>query len=151
MFNQVLLFQSDVFSLEPPLREGGLPYDLPLGDDICAFLKARLESNEVAWSIGDPVHEDFGAVLMLERGKEVFTMTTSWQGENEWALVIGERRGCLGMLFNRKPNTEARMAIDEIKRLVNEIVLTDSERFKNPTWITEEEFPGVGQNFQIPE
>ena len=151
MVKDVLLFQSDAFSLEPPRSERGLRYDLPLGDDICAFLKARLESKKVAWVIDDPVQEDFGAVLLLYRGKDVFTITTSWQGDKGWALVFGQMRGCLGWLFHWKPNAQARKAIEEIKLLVGEVVLTDSERFKNPTWIREGEFPGVAQNFVIPD
>jgi hypothetical protein len=147
----VLVFQSDAFSLEPPLSERGLRYDLPLGDDIAAYVKERLESKNVAWKLDDPVQEDYGAVLLLYRGKNVFSITTSWQGENAWALVFGQMRGCLGWFFDWKPNAQARQAIEEIKLLVSEVVVSDSERFQNPTWIADDEFPGVAQNFVIPD
>ena len=151
MARNILLFQSDAFSLKPPLNEAGVPYDRPLGDDICSFLKAGLESKQVAWTISDPSQEDFGAVLRLHHGKDVFTVTTSWQGDNEWALVIGQMRGCLGWLFDRKPDEQALKVMEEIRHLVDEVVSTDADRFKNPTWITDEEFPGVAQKFVIPE
>ena len=151
MVKDVLLFQSNAFSLEPPLSECGIRYDLPLGDDICAFLKERLDNKKVAWEIADPVQEDFGAVLLLYRGREVFTITTSWQGDSAWALLFGQMRGYLGWLFGRKPNAQARQAIENIKMLVNEVVLTDCDQFKNPIWIADGEFPGVAQNFVIPD
>ena len=151
MVKNILLFQSDVFSLEPPLNDAGVQHDLPLGDDICAFLKAGIESKQVAWTIRDPVREDFGSVLRLYRGKDVLNITTSWQGDSEWALVIGQMRGCLGWLFDRKPDEQALKVMEEIRHLVDEVVSTDADRFKNPTWITDEEFPGVAQKFVIPE
>jgi hypothetical protein len=148
MVKDVLIFESEVFSFEPPLSERGLPYDLPLGDDIAAFLKQRLETQGVAWKIDDPVREDFGIVLMLERGKDVFTVTVSWQGEHSWALVFSQMRGCLGWLFNTKSAAEP---LREIKLLVNDVVFGEIERFRNPRWIAEDEFPGVSQNFVIPK
>lgn len=95
------------------------------------------------------MREDIVSVLLLYRRKDVLTITTSWHGES--ALVIGQLRGCLGWLFGRKPDAQALLVIEEIKLLVDEVVLSDTERFKNPTWITEVEFPGVAQNFVIPE
>ena len=97
------------------------------------------------------MREDLGSVLLLYRRKDVLTITTSWQGDSESALVIGQMRGCLGWLFDRKPDAQALLVIEEIKLLVDDVVLSDTERFKNPTWITEVEFPGVAQNFVIPE
>jgi hypothetical protein len=128
MVNDVLIFESDTFSVEPPLSERGLRYDLPLGDDIAAHLKERLARKGVVWRIDDPVKEDFGAVLMLERGKEVFTITMSWQGDKSWAMVFGQMRGCLGWFFNRKPAVEP---LREIKLMVNDVVFGDAENFRN--------------------
>jgi len=151
MVKDVLVFQSDAFSLEPPLSERGIRYDLPLGDDIAACLKERLESMGVVWKLHDPVREDYGAVLMLDREKDVFTITTTWQGGNSWALVFSQLRGCFGWFLNRKPKAQAQQAIEEIKALVNEVVLADAERFQNPSWIADDDFPGVAQNFVIPD
>lgn len=148
MVKDVLIFESDAFSAEPPLSERGLRYDLPLGDDIAACLKERLESRGVAWKIHDPVQEDFGAVLILERGKEVFTITMSWQGDKAWAMVFGQMRGCLGWLLSRKPAVQT---LQEIKLLVDDVVRGDAERFRDPKWIIEGEFPGVASTFVIPE
>ncbi len=118
MVKDVLIFDSDAFSIEPPLDERGLQYDLPLGDDIADCLKERLDGTGMAWTINEPVNEDYGTVLMLERGKEVFTITISWQGDKSWAMVFGQMRGCLGWLFNGKPATEP---LREIRLLVNDI------------------------------
>ncbi len=151
MVKDVLVFESDSFSLDAPLSERGVPYDLPLGDDICTRLKEQLESRNVAWTIDDPVQEDYGAMLLLCRGRIVFTITTSWQGDNAWALVFGQMRGCLGWFFDWKPNAQARQAIKEIKLLVDEIVKSDAKRFQNATWIADHDFPGIAQNYLIPK
>lgn len=136
MVKDVLIFESAAFSVEPPLSERGRRYDLPLGDDIAAYLKERLESKGVTWKIDDPVKEDFGAVLMLERGNEVFTVTMSWQGDKSWLMVFGQMRGCLGWFFNRKPAAEP---LRQIKLLVNDVVFEDMERFRNPMWFADDE------------
>ncbi|WP_373651138.1 hypothetical protein [Schlesneria sp. DSM 10557] len=112
---------------------------MPLGEDLCHHLKAGLESRTTAWNIIGAVEEDSGAVLKLCRGNDVFTVTTSWQGENEWALVLAQPLGCIGWLLDRLPDTQAQKAIREIKILINKIVLADPERFTNVTWISNDD------------
>jgi hypothetical protein len=148
MIKDVLMFTSDAFSLEAPVDEGtGRRYDLPVGDDIAAYLKERLKGNP-GWRKLGIVCEDYGAVLMLWRGKQVFTITVSWQGEDSWGLVFGELRGCFGWLFERKSDANVVM---EMKTAVDQIVAGDPARFRTPTWVTNAAFPGIASAFVIPE
>lgn len=146
MVKDVLTFDSDAFSLEPPLDERGRRYDLPIGDDIAAYLKDRLDVKGTVWKVGDVVEEDFGSVLMLRRDKETFDVTVSWQGGKSWALVFGQLRGCIGWLFDRKP---AAKAIQEAKLLVNGVVSAEPERFRNAMWIGNDDFPGIASAFVV--
>jgi hypothetical protein len=98
----VLVFDSEAFSIEPTTEPNGIRYDLPLGDDIAAYLKEALEAGGRKWQIDEPVREDYGAVLVLSRDKAAFTITVSWQGGYMWALVFDRRRGFLGWLFSSK-------------------------------------------------
>lgn len=151
MVKDILLFQSDAFSLEPPRNERGVQYDLPLGDDIGEYLKKCMTEKSVAWNVVGPVREDFGALLLLDRDSDALCITTSWQGGDAWALVFTERRGCLGWLLGWQPNKKTLEALREVKLLVDEVVHSDSVRFRNPVWIDDHEFPGVAQNFMIPD
>jgi hypothetical protein len=58
----VLVFDSEAFSIEPTTEPNGIRYDLPLGDDIAAYLKEALEAGGRKWQIDEPVREDYGAV-----------------------------------------------------------------------------------------
>jgi len=148
MVGDVLVFESDAFSLEPTPNEHGGTYDLPLGDDIAEFLKSRIENENCDWELMDPVQEDYGAVLLLSRGKATFRVTVSWQGDRAWALVFGQMHGCIGWLFNRKPDAET---LNEIKFLVERIVLAEPGRFQNARWIGEDDFDGLASAFVIPK
>jgi len=148
MVKDVLVFDSDAFSVEPSLDDRGRRYDLPLGDDIAAYLIERLEAGRTAWKIDGPVKEDYGAVIMLGRGKEVVTITVSWQGGTSWALVFDQMRGCLGWFFNRKP---AAAPLREVKLMVHDLVVGDAGRFANAKWIADSEFPGLASSFAIPD
>jgi hypothetical protein len=143
----VLVFNSDAFSLEPSIDEEGLQYDLPVGDDIARYLKERLKAVATNWDISNPVWEHFGAVLNLRQDRKVFTLVCSWQGDNAWAVVFGEMHGCLGWLLNRKRN---QAPLVELKVLVGQIVVADADRFQNVRWIAEDEFPGVGAHWIKP-
>ena len=148
MLSDVLTFTSEAFSLEPPVSERGLRYDLPLGDDIAAYLKEQLECKRVDWELSGPFREDYGAVLMLDRAKKVFTVTVSWQGGNSWALVFGQSHGCIGWLFRRKSDAQS---LNEIKGLVDQVVTNEPLRFQTPRWIADADFYGLASHFVIPE
>ena len=148
MIKDVLVFESDAFALEPPVDESGVKYDLPLGDDIAAYLKDCVDKQGADWQILSPVREDFGAVLMLQRGKKVMTVTFSWQGGNSWGIIFGQSRGCIGWLLNTAPDATA---LRELKELVDRVVFADPQRFTKPMWISNEDFPGLCSAFVIPD
>ncbi|MBI1246822.1 hypothetical protein GC197_03130 [bacterium] len=99
--------------------------------------------------IDDPCREDFGAIIWLDRDKKTLLTTASWQGDDAWALVFSERRGCIGWLFDRKPNEETLESLRKVKLLVDDVVRNDPNQFRNLTWIDDDEFPGFAQNFVI--
>jgi hypothetical protein len=144
----VLVFNSEAFSIEPTAEPDGTRYDLPLGDDIAAYLKGALEASGTTWDIDDPVREDFGAVLLLSRDKAAFTITVSWQGGYDWALVFDRRRGCLGWLVSSKPDP---VRLAEVKAALHRVVFNDSTSFRNARWIPHAEFAGGASAFVIPK
>src|SRR5688572_24373140 len=98
----VLIFESDAFSLEAPVDERGVQYDLPLGDDIAAHFKMRFESQGTRWEILEPVKEDYGSVLLLLDGEKTFNITVCWialKDKECWAVQFGQSRGCLGLFW----------------------------------------------------
>jgi hypothetical protein len=147
MVGEVLVFESEAFSLVPPTDRKGVRYDLPLGDDIADYLKSRIQDTGSEWSIMDPVREDFGSVLLLSREKATFTVTVSWQGDRNWALVFGQMHGCIGWLLRRKPDAET---LSEIMSLVERHVFAEPGRFRNARWIGAGEFGGLASAFVIP-
>jgi hypothetical protein len=143
----VLVFESEVFSIEPTTEPNGRRYDLPLGDDIATYLKGALEAAGATWIPEEPVREDFGAVLFLSRNKATYTVTVSWQGGYMWALVFDRSRGCIGWLLSTKPDP---VRLAEVKAAVADVVLNDAVRFRSARWISQEEFPGIASTFVIP-
>jgi len=80
----VLIFESDAISIEPSVNEQGIRSNLPLGDDLATFLRRELNAMGTPRTIGEPVLEDFGSVLLLDQGRKHFAITiTRIVGPNE--------------------------------------------------------------------
>lgn len=141
MVDDVLIFHSDRFSLDPPINDRGVRYDMPLGNDLAAELKSGINSRTVQWWIDDPVREDFGTVLMLRREKVAIDMTIVWgpilNRDDYWIVQFHQSHGCLGLFLPRKDDLSA---ITEIKQLVDSVVAADSSVYRNVRWIDAAEF-----------
>jgi hypothetical protein len=139
----VLIFESDAFSLEPSIDERGVASDLPLGDDLAAFLRRELQSMKAPWPIAEPVLEDFGSVLGIDAGNRRFTVTVTWivgPGNNSWALQFAQSHGCLGMFMKRRTDLKT---LDSIKTMASQVVLAHPEKLRNARWLADAEFSGL--------
>lgn len=141
MVDDVLIFHSQRFSLDPPLNDRGIRYDLPLGDDLAAELKSGIKSRVDDWSLDDPVREDFGTVLMLRRDKVTINITVIWgpilDRDDYWIVQFHQSHGCLGLFL---PRRDDEAAITEVKQLVNSVVTEDSGVYRDVCWIDDAEF-----------
>lgn len=141
MVKHVLIFESNAFSLEPTIGAGGRPSDLPLGLDLAADLRDRLRALDLGAEIPNPVDEDFGSVLPVYHAGNAFKLTITWVPvggrEDCWAIQFHQAHGCLGTLVGRRPNAAA---LHALRSSVDKIVRADPERFRNPRWLTDEEF-----------
>jgi hypothetical protein len=133
--NDAVLFRSERFSLEPPM-ERGVPYDLPLGDDMASLIRDRINRDVSGARAGDPVREDWGTVFDLVTSDGLFLVEVHWVGyqeaENRWGITFSQPRGCLGSLFGGRSDPEVCRAAQEI---VARILAEDPETFLDVEWM----------------
>lgn len=139
----VLIFESEAFSIEPPLNEKGISYDLPLGDDLAAFLRQELVAMNAPWSIDEPVLEDFGSVLLLDQDRKHFTITITWivgPNQRHWAIQFHQSHGCLGLFVKRRTDLKA---MEQIKAMTDQVIFGRTDKFQSPKWLPDSEFTGI--------
>jgi hypothetical protein len=138
--NDAVIFRSSTFSLEPPV-EHGVAYDLPLGDDIAAFLAPRISSADPSSTVGSPIREDWGSVLDVSIGTEAYSLSFHWLGyrdsEDTWGIQFAQRIGCLGILFGRRSRSSA---CRPLQSLVARIITESPEAFTHVEWLSQQDF-----------
>ena len=141
----VVIFASGRFSLECPV-ENGVSYDLPLGDDIAAYLTEQIGIRYPNVECGTPCREDWGSVLDVVVDGQPFLLYINWVPlkdgcEDTWAIQFAARRGCIGSLFGqRRP---AHQLCPEIMALVREVIANDPATFRDVRWLSEREFASI--------
>lgn len=141
----VMIFESDRFSLDPPV-ENGIPYDLPLGDDVAAFLAAGMRATFNDVCTAEPIREDWGTVLFVSVAGESYEVDVHWAPsgggpDNMWAIQFTRRHGCLLSLFGRR--RPAHETASRIMNCVGAVVQSDPQIFRNVRWLTDDEFRKV--------
>ena len=140
----VLLIRSDHFSFDCPV-ENGMQYDCPLGDDLAALLRAKIEARGKSWRILDPIREDYGTELLCYQGKKCLRITVTWhpmgtglrvRDEERWVLQFSQSHGCWGGLFRVRDDMAA---LSELRGLADEIVRAEPTVFLTATWLSEQE------------
>ena len=143
----IAMFQSDTFSLKPHVNERGVSSDLPLGNDMAAFLKMQLASVFPFLQIDDPILEDWGAILLIKDGDATYDISINWTPiahhlDNNWAIQFDKPIGCLAALFGRKSSPEDSNPMIE---RVRQILEANPNMFKNVVWLSDAEFRRVCQ------
>ncbi len=140
--SDVVVFQSEAFSLDCPV-EDGVAYDLPLGDDLAADLCERLIARypEVVLR-GPPDREDWGSVVYVE-SPGPYWLNVHWVPLNDgrsdtWSIQFMPVRGPMSALFSRAPRASASCA--PLMNMVAAVLAADPEVFRNVRWLTDEEF-----------
>jgi hypothetical protein len=136
----VIVCQSDAFSLDPPV-ENGVTYDLPLGDDLAAALASEIVQRGEGWDVGEPIREDYGTVLLCRFDTQTYCVTVQWVpirgGDNFWAISFHHARGFWGVLLRRPVNYEQ---LAHLKSVVFQIVQASPSRFVRPEWLLDAAF-----------
>ena len=138
--SDAVLFRSDAFSLEPT-PEGDKVYDLPLGDDLAAFLRERLLHLRPGLWIDQPIREDWGTVLWVKEGTLQYYINVQWVPDagmdNRWGISFSQPQGCLGVLLGRRSRPEDCLAMQS---LVAQVVSSEPGTFRGAEWLSQAEY-----------
>jgi hypothetical protein len=134
-------FRSDAFSLEPT-PEGDRFYDLPLGDDLAAWLREQLLRIRPDVTIEDPVREDWGTVLLSWIGGVEYRVNVQWLPaappvDDMWGISFDRPSGCLAALLGRRSRPEESQPIREI---VARVLADEPAVCRDVQWVTQDRF-----------
>jgi hypothetical protein len=139
--NDAVIFRSGKFSLVPPRSESGRLYDLPLGDDLSAFLIARMTASRPAAQFSPVTREDFGSVFDMTLDGRTYILTVTWLAdrdhEDRWGIQFSHPVGLLGAVIGRRSRPEA---CRTAQNLVADALSAHPETFANVEWLTQDEF-----------
>tara|TARA_R110002049_G_scaffold249194_1_gene423613 strand:- start:477 stop:908 length:432 start_codon:yes stop_codon:yes gene_type:complete len=139
MSNDVLIFRSSRFSLDPPRDHRGILPDCPLGDDIAAFFATELPKQYPQWSCGEPKLEDSWSSLDCQQDERtlalVFTYFPAAEIDDQWAVQFTPHTGIFWFLRRRRPDLLA-----DLVACVSQIVDSHPEAFDAVRWASEAEF-----------
>ena len=139
--NDAVIFRSTKFSVEPPLSEQGVAYDLPLGDDLAEFLVGSIHSAHPAIQHSPVVREDFGSVVDVKLDGRTYYLTVTWiadrEHEDRWAIQFSQPIGFLGFIFARKSHPES---CGDAQNLVAEVLCRHPDVFTEIEWLSQEQF-----------
>ena len=139
--NDAVIFRSEKFSLEPPLSERGVRYDLPLGDDLAEFVVGGIRSTHPAVQFSPVVREDFGSVVDVTLDDRTYYLTVTWIADREhqdrWGIQFSHPVGFLGSLFGRRARPESCRAA---QNLVAESLRRHPDVFTDVEWLSQEQF-----------
>jgi hypothetical protein len=139
--NDAVIFRSDKFSLEPPLSERGVRYDLPLGDDLAEFVVGGIRSTHPAVQFSPVVREDFGSVVDVTLDGRTYYLTVTWiadcEHEDRWAIQFSHPVGFWGSLFGRRPHSES---CRDAQKIVAELLRKHPDVFRDVEWLSQDQF-----------
>jgi len=136
-------FRSSSFSLELPKDpSSGRSYDLPLGDDLAAYLRAQMLEREPSLSIDGPILEDWGSVLLVCDRDVVYVLSIHWvpwkrDDDDRWGIQFHKRRGCLAALLGPKPSAAG---CAPVQALVQKVLTADTARFREVEWLSQDAY-----------
>lgn len=137
--NDAVIFRSSKFSLESPI-ENGVSYDLPLGDDIAAYLAKRLQNANPSCAVGSVTREDWGSVLDVSIDADPYSLSVHWLGytgtEDAWGIQFTKRNGCFALFSWKHSPSECR----PLQTLVARIMIDDPETFFRVEWLSQSDF-----------
>jgi hypothetical protein len=138
----VLTFRSTHFSLENPIDERGVQFDVPLGDDIAQYVSDAMTARFPAWSFRPSVREDFGTILDCLRDDACICLIVTWfprdDFDDHWAIQFQQSRGILSFLRKRRPDL-----VDTLVSDLGIIVDDATDVFTDVAWLTEAEFLAI--------
>jgi hypothetical protein len=139
--NDAVIFRSAKFSLIPPLSERGVPYDLPLGDDVAEFLLHGTCSTHPEIQHSPVTREDFGSVVDLMLEGRTYTLTITWiadrDHEDRWGIQFSRPVGFWGFLLGRRSRPED---CRDAQNLIADVLRKNPEVFTDVEWLSQEQF-----------
>ena len=142
--NVAAIFRSSRFSLEPPV-ENGVPYDVPLGDDLAAELALAVQRVAPQLRADQPIREDWGTVMDILADGERYRVSVQWLGyrhadaEETWGFSVSNptRVGCLGMLLQKRLPARHEGAVRDA---LAKALASEPGTFEGVEWLTQAEY-----------